>query len=635
MLTFHSKKNQNFKCWAHQLILFFLFCQLTQAQSPACVWAKNLGEADIRNSGYIHATSVAVDSVSGAVYTTGTFYGTIDFDPGSNVFPITSTGNDSFISKLDSNGNFVWAKAIHAFGGSCSATSIAIDDSGNVYITGGFGSSADFDPDTGSMIVYSYGEYDIYILKLNSSGGFLWVNDAGGALSTAWATSICMDPVSGDIFITGVMSGIVDFDPGPGNYSLGNYYQEYGIFISRYKESGNLVWAKGIDGASAWSFTMGNSIIVDPIAGNVYTTGQFYGTLDFDPGSGVFNLTSNGGSDIFISKLDSTGNFVWAKKFGGANDDTGSCISFDTTGGGFVYTTGIFQNTVDFDPGPGVFNLSGLASFILKLDSEANLIWAKPWSASIQALKIDNAYNVLLTGAFGSRMDFDPGVDTFNLTSNGQADIYISKLDSTGNFVWAKAIGGTGWDSGTSLAIDENDHVHVGGDFDSPFISFDGINLNNINDNDIFITKLDICSNVVTSTADSGLGSLRDVIACVSDNAIITFSLPPMSQINLTTGEIVISKNLTLSGPGASNLTVSGNNTSRIFNLLSGKNFTIKNLSLKNATAVTNGGAIFVKGNLTLNDAVLQNNFQNGIHRCMTLINPGSLTIIGNVDIKY
>ncbi|MFZ1675636.1 MAG: hypothetical protein WAT91_00105, partial [Saprospiraceae bacterium] len=119
-----------------------------------------------------------------------------------------------------------------------------------------------------------------------------------------------------------------------------------------------------------------------------------------------------------------------------------------------------------------------------------------------------------------------------------------------------------------------------------------------------------------------------------SDNAIITFSLPPISQITLMTGEIVISKNLTLSGPGASNLTVSGNNTSRIFNLLSGKNFTIKNLSLKNATAVTNGGAIFVKGNLTLNNAVLQNNFQNGIHRCMTLINPGSLTIIGNVDIK-
>ncbi|MGB4848930.1 MAG: hypothetical protein WBP41_13480 [Saprospiraceae bacterium] len=606
-------------------------CQLTQAQSPASVWAKNLGEADIRNSGVINATSVAVDSVSGAVYTTGTFTGTIDFDPGDNTFPITSTGTqDIFISKLDSNGNFVWAKAIHTGSGYyCIATSIALDDSGNVYTTGGFSGTVDFDPGIGSMIVYSWSDFDIFILKLNSSGDFLWVNDIGGILAYCWATSICIDPVSRDIFITGIISGIVDF----GGNTLGNLNGGYNIFISRYKASGNLVWAKGIEGDSYW-FTMGTSIIVDPLTGSVYTTGQFYGTSDFDPGGGVFNLTSNGGADIFISKLDSIGNFVWAKTFGGANEDTGRYISFDTTGVGYVYTTGRFENTVDFDPGPGVFNLSGPASFILKLDSEANLIWAKQLSVSINALKIDNAYNVLLTGAFGGTFDFDPGVDTFNLTSNGQSDIFISKLDSTGNFVWAKAIGGTSWDTGTSLAIDENDHVHVTGDFNSPFISFDGINLNNINDNDIFITKLDVCSNIVTSTADSGLGSLRDVIACASDNAIITFSLPPISQITLMTGEIVISKNLTLSGPGASNLTVSGNNTSRIFNLLSGKNFTIKNLSLKNATAVTNGGAIFVKGNLTLNNAVLQNNFQNGIHRCMTLINPGSLTIIGNVDIK-
>ncbi|MFZ1677336.1 MAG: hypothetical protein WAT91_08690, partial [Saprospiraceae bacterium] len=151
-------------------------CQLTQAQSPASVWAKNLGEADIRNSGVINATSVAVDSVSGAVYTTGTFTGTIDFDPGDNTFPITSTGTqDIFISKLDSNGNFVWAKAIHTGSGYyCIATSIALDDSGNVYTTGGFSGTVDFDPGIGSMIVYSWSDFDIFILKLNSSGDFLW-----------------------------------------------------------------------------------------------------------------------------------------------------------------------------------------------------------------------------------------------------------------------------------------------------------------------------------------------------------------------------------------------------------------------------------------------------------------------------
>src|SRR5207245_7660598 len=111
-------------------------------------------------------------------------------------------------------------------------------------------------------------------------------------------------------------------------------------------------------------------------AGNVYTTGFFSGTADFDPGPGTFNVISAGGQDIFVSKLDTDGNFIWAKALGGNAQDIGFGIAVD--GVGNVMTTGFFFGTADFDPGPGTFNLtsSGLFdTFVSKLYSSGNFVW--------------------------------------------------------------------------------------------------------------------------------------------------------------------------------------------------------------------------------------------------------------------
>src|SRR5690606_1756907 len=102
------------------------------------------------------------------------------------------------------------------------------------------------------------------------------------------------------------------------------------------------------------SFDVGNGIQVDA-AGYVYTTGTFQGTGDFNPGSGVFNLVSAGGSDIFVQKMDSDGNFIWAKAMGGSGADTGFALAVD--GSQNVYVTGSFLGTADFDPGPGTATL--------------------------------------------------------------------------------------------------------------------------------------------------------------------------------------------------------------------------------------------------------------------------------------
>ena len=180
----------------------------------------------------------------------------------------------------------------------------------------------------------------------------------------------------------------------------------------------------------------GTSITTDA-SGNVYTTGYFYGTVDFDPGSGIYNLASSGG-DIFISKISSSGNFIWAKSIGGSSFDLGNSITTDASGN--VYTTGYFNNTVDFDPGSGIYNLASSGYndiFISKISSSGNFIWAKSIGGSSfdlgNSITTDASGNVYTTGYFNGTVDFDPGFSSFVLTSSGSADIFIHKLSTCSN----------------------------------------------------------------------------------------------------------------------------------------------------------------------------------------------------------
>ena len=233
------------------------------------------------------------------------------------------------------------------------------------------------------------------------------------------------------------------------------FYSVLLIFNSAFSQ--NLQWAKQISGDG-----IGNASLVITIdaSENVYTIGSFAGTVDFDPGSGVFNLTATGNSDIFINKLDASGNFVWVKSFGGPEYDTGRSIVLDSSGN--IYTTGTFGGTADFDPGLGVYNLttSGIADgvFISKLDASGNFVWAKKIGGGCYCdyyfIAVDGTGNVYTTGSFDGTQDFDPGPGVFNLTSTGWSDTFISKLDSAGNFVWAKRIGGVDICESHSIVVD-------------------------------------------------------------------------------------------------------------------------------------------------------------------------------------
>jgi gliding motility-associated-like protein len=432
--------------------------------------------------------SVAVDA-SGNSYGSGPFFGTQDFDPGAGVFNLTSVGDaDVFITKLDASGNFVWAKSI---GGTLKDNSygIALDPSGNVYVTGSFNGTSDFDPSAAVTNLTSAGFTDLYILKLDTDGNFVWAKSIGGNSFDGDESFAIATDAAGNVFTTGYFTEKVDFDPGPGIFNLdftsGTCTNCSQIFILKLDTDGNFGWAKRGGG---FGDSSGYGISVDA-SGNVLTTGYFW--------SNAFGAPSTGTQDIFIVKHDNNGNQLWAKAFGDATDisfhEKGYAITTDASGN--VYATGRYENTTDFDPGAGVFNLTAVDKmdiFVLKLDAAGNFVWAKSMggvnSGTIRdvglGIGVDAAGNVYTTGGFSDTGDFDPGPGVFNLTA-GIGAIFISKLDSNGDFVWAGSMdGGSGSDVGFSLVVRGPDIIYTAGsfsggsapnpfDFDPNFCTFD------------------------------------------------------------------------------------------------------------------------------------------------------------------
>jgi len=485
-------------------VTLILFSLGAYSQSPDWQWAKNTGGV------YTTTGRTVLIDPSGNVTTVGYFADTVDFDPGPMAFNMISAGGaDVFITKFDNAGSFLWAKS---FGGPDGDFGVcaASDAAGNILITGYFVGTSDFDPGPGVFNLTSVaGTGDIYIAKLNSAGNFLWAKTMGGT-SMETAKSIATDAF-GNIYTTGTFQGTADFFPGAGTFNLTSAGGT-DIFISKMNASGNYVWSKRIGGID-WDG--GTAIAVDADL-NVFTAGYFRGTVDFDPNlSGIYNLTSSGIDDVFISKLDSSGNFVWARGMGGLNVEYCSSIALDMSGSGAVYSTGYFSDTVDFDPDPSqdfILTSAGSADiFISKLDSSGHFIWAKGMGgtdddrvASIAVGK-DPGRSIYTTGSFFGIADFNPdSAVTFNQPSTGGADIFVSKSDSSGAFVWTKVMGGTSSDWSQFINTDDSGHVYLTGYFSSPAVFFDSILLvSTAGTSDLFVAKLGTCSTHFTLFPDS------------------------------------------------------------------------------------------------------------------------------------
>ncbi|HEX5001696.1 MAG TPA: SBBP repeat-containing protein [Bacteroidia bacterium] len=419
------------------------------------------------------------------------------------LFKITLLAFVISINSVSKAQYFAWAKQIGGFFPDA-VTSFAIAANGDIYLTGEFRGTVDFDPGPGINNLTAYGNTDMFILRLDASGNFIWVKQIGG-LANEKPQAIALD-LSSNVYTTGYIWDTTDFDPGPGIYNLPG-----GGFISKLDSTGTFVWAMQFGLPLS---TEGVSIVADEF-NTVYTTGIFNGTIDLDPGPGVVNLTSAGSDDVFVSKIDAAGNFVWAKQFSGITDEIGTAIAIDHVGN--VYTSGYFRSdSTDFDPGPGVYYLNSLTSdydiFISKLDSSGNFVWAKSMGGKYNdvcySIALDNNGAVYTSGYFLDTADFDPGIGVYNLISGGFSDVFITKLDSNGNFIWAKQMSGPGAAATNCLIIDSAANIYTTGYMAGGFTDFDpgpgNFNLNPVGNSDAFISKLDSSGNFLWAGALSG-----------------------------------------------------------------------------------------------------------------------------------
>ncbi len=367
-----------------------------------------------------------------------------------------------------------WLSAEQAGGTSADlGVALALDSEGNTYVTGAFSSEGWF----GDIPLSASGGMDIFIAKQSPDGSWLWAVRAGGTGDDR-GQGISLDS-SGNVFVTGYFSGTGSFGT-TGLVSSG----AKDIFVCKLDSGGNWQWASRAGGGSD---DEGADLIVGSGAGFIYVTGYFKGTAGF----GTTNLTSFGDGDIYLGVLGALGSWVAALKAGGPLLDKGLSLIRDSAGN--LYMTGSFCGTSTF----GTFSLTsyGLNDvFLAKFNNAGSLVGVVQAGGSDTDygtdLGLDSAGNVFLTGCFSGNATFG----TTTMTSSGWTDIFVGRVNTEGFLTGVVRAGGTGFDYGHSIAVDDNGDCYVAGVFEG--ISGFGANtLTSRGFNDIFASKLDGAGN--------------------------------------------------------------------------------------------------------------------------------------------
>jgi len=426
-------------------------------EDPSWQWAAGGG-------GYAvdYGHDVAVDS-SGSSYITGKFHGSALL----GTISLTSYGGwDIFVAKLDPNGDWLWAVSAGSIlqdGGA----SIAVDDEGNSYITGVFYDVAWF----GNITLTSLGGLDVFVAKLDTNGNWQWAIRAGGYVGES-GYGIAVDS-SGNSYVTGHFMFSATF----GSTTLTSQGSA-DVFVAKLDTNG--VWE--------WAVSGGGSLpdYVCDIAldsnGNTYLTGDFEGSATF----GTDTITSLGNVDVFIAKLDRNGTWLWAKSGGSVSIERGYDVAVDRSGN--AYIAGVFLVSITF----GATTLTSQGSwdvYVVKLNSNGDWQWVVSCGSSSTegawGIAVDTSGNPYISGVFDGPVTFGESI----ITSQGGRDIFVAKLDSDGNWLWAVSAGGADWDEGYALIVDSNGYVYVTGYFDGS-AQFGETTLTTQGDFDIFIAKL-------------------------------------------------------------------------------------------------------------------------------------------------
>jgi hypothetical protein len=371
---------------------------------------------------------LAVDS-NDNILVTGSFKGWVDFDPGPGVVERSAFSmGDYFVSKYNSDGEFLWNQTIEDYRGAYSPLGMAADADDNVYLTTSLQSPFYLNFPDGRREIETGTKWAGVVCKLNSDGEYQWVQTLDPADENGYIRSNDLAIVNDfGIYITGGYREKLDFDPGPSEYFV-DWDMQSGAFLLNLDLDGSFktvkTWGSGCSISA-------NKCCVDK-DGNIYVAGNFYETADFNPGPGEDTFTASTKGNSYISKFNKNCEYQWCVTWGGQE---GLADTYDKFGvssytwpndlvvssDGSIYVTGCFSGCIDFDPGEGKAEILRVSNekfemgdniFLSRFDKDGNFKWVKTWTSPYCnfgcVIASDSQNAVYMTSDFFGKVDIDP-----------------------------------------------------------------------------------------------------------------------------------------------------------------------------------------------------------------------------------